>query len=137
MSFESPEIEKQEVAKERPRDESEAHDEANMLRVKLKEMVHHEPTAEDYAKALQAVEEMRQLAEEEPAFEKIVYRVSRIGHEFFQNAADGALLYLTFGIRPNEKDATARQEMLDNSFVDAARRLEQLKAKAEAEARKG
>jgi hypothetical protein len=110
--------------------EDEAHAEANMLRVKLKEIVHREPTSEDYDKALQAVEEMKRLAEEEPAFAKVLHEAARIGNRYFQDAAEGLLWALTLGKRPDERDLLNREEFL-NMFEDAASQLEVLKKDAE------
>lgn len=107
----------------------EAHFEANMLRTKLRELIDREPTAEDYDKALQAVEETKRFAEEEPEFDKILYRLLRIGNKYFNDAADGLLWLVTLGNRPNHLDQISREDSL-KMFDDAAARLEELRAKA-------
>lgn len=106
-----------------------------MLRAKLGELFDREPTAEDYDKALKAVEEIKQLAEEEPQFDKLLYELLRIGNKYFNDAADGLLWILTFGARPNELDKINREDSLQ-MFHDAATRLEHLKRKAEIESEK-
>jgi hypothetical protein len=106
--------------------------ESRMLRVKLAELVGREPTTEDYDKALQAVEEVKQLAEGEPQFDKLLYELLRIGNKYFNDAADGLLWIFTLGARPNELDKVNREDSLE-MFRDAAARLEDLKRKAEIE----
>ena len=82
--------------------EEEAHEEANMLRAKigispesgkvegLDLRQDREPTAEDYDKAVEAVEELRQIAEQEPNGVKILEKV---------NDAVGSLIKIpTFGV---------------------------------------
>ena len=110
-------------------EESAAHDEARMLKTKLQEIVNHEPTAEDYEKARQAVEEIKELASEEPAFDRIVFRAFQIGNKYFNNAADGLLWMMTIGARPDESDK-ANDSFYLHRFDDASSRLRQLKEQA-------
>lgn len=128
MSFEKREA----VEKPEPLDEDEAHLEANMLRVRLREIVGHEPTADDYEKAFRAVEEVKRLAEEEPHFDKILFKVARIGNKYFNDTADGLLWILSLGRRPNEQDKDVRAHSL-RMFEDASVQLETLRRKAESE----
>jgi hypothetical protein len=111
-------------------DEASAHDEAKMLKVKLAEIVNREPIAEDYEKALQAVEDIKRYASEEPTFDKIVFRVFQIGNKYFNNSADGLLWLLTLGARPDEGDKASADWQL-HRFDDASARLQQLKEQAE------
>ena len=76
--------------------EEEAHNEANILRARMK-VSHHsgtiekkvgrscnievEPTAEDYDQALKEIENLRQLAEEEPGAMKMLHEIGRIAHK--------------------------------------------------------
>ncbi|MDO8574567.1 MAG: hypothetical protein Q7R86_02980 [bacterium] len=101
MKFEQPpgsvpENESEEL-KDTRLNEGEAHDEANMLRAKMdvnpylgtvkKEASNYygykwkaevEPTAEDYDKALEAIQELKEAAEKEPGVMKVLYQLGRI-----------------------------------------------------------
>ncbi|MGC1684863.1 MAG: hypothetical protein WA734_04535 [Candidatus Acidiferrales bacterium] len=110
--------------------EAEAREDGDMLRAKLKEMVGHEPTAEDYDRALQAVEEMKKLAEEEPQFDRIFFKMMRIGNKYFQGMADGLLSLLSMDKRPNESDLENRNWHL-HMFEDATSRLQELRISTE------
>ena len=131
MSFESP----RSAGYPEPLPDDVAHVEANMVRTKLRELVDHEPTARDYDRALLAIEEMRQLAEEEPQFDKILNKLFRIGNKYFNEAADSLLWLATLGARPDESDRSFREHTLQ-MFHDAAGRLDELKKKAETESQK-
>lgn len=105
-------------------DSEEAQVEANMLRVKLKEVVGHEPTAEDYDKALAAVEEMKEAAAKEPEFDKHFFQVLQIGSKYFDKGIDALVKVITLGKLPIEGDRR-------NMFEDAELRLKQLREQAE------
>ncbi len=62
-------------------DEKEALALASLMEAHLKEKgVRRPPTAEDYAQALEAVEELRKAAEEETDAKKMLFRAGRILH---------------------------------------------------------
>lgn len=113
-------------------EEPEAQLEANMVKMKLAQMIRHEPTAADYDRALQAVEEIKRLAEEEPQFDKIALRIAQIGNKYFNDVADGLLWIFTLGRLPDERTRQGR-EMSLHAFDDAQARLEQLRRQAELE----
>ena len=98
-----------------------------MVRLKVQEIVGHEPTAEDYTHALQAVEEMRELAANEPDFDKIVGKMFQIGNKYFQQGVGGFVRILSLGRRPDPQVSDWHLHMFD----DAQARLEQLKKEAE------
>jgi hypothetical protein len=108
----------------------EAQMEANMVRVRLKEAIGHEPTGEDYDNALRAVEEIKELAANESEFDKNFFHVLQIGNKYFQGAADVLLKVITLGKRPNESDVE-NVEYHRHMFDDAETNLRQLKEKAE------
>lgn len=119
-----------EVGKRERLNQGDAHNEANLLKAKLAEMLKREPNSEDYQKAFDAVEEMRRVASEEPNFDKIVFKIFQIGNRYFNNAADGLLWVLTLGERPDQSDEANREWHL-RRFDDASSRLRELGAEAE------
>jgi hypothetical protein len=90
------------VENPRPVSEEEAHDEANMLRTKIgvspksgkveepDMRQDREPTAEDYDRALAAVDELKRIAEEEPNGLKLLEKAN--------SAVDSLLKIPTFGV---------------------------------------
>ena len=117
MSFEHP------ANKDSARMElAEAQMEANMMRVKMKEIVDHEPTSEDYDKALQTVEEMKEAAANESDADKAFFKMMQIGNKYFTK------LILGEGTTPKDKEWTKH---LMHMFDDAEASLNQLKKEAE------
>lgn len=109
----------------------EAQLEANMMRVKLKEMLKHEPTAEDYDQALRAVEEMKELAANEPEFDKIFLKLMQIGNKYFQKVPEGLVWLLRLGNYPKDQIDVEVREFHLHMFDDAVAKLNHLKEKAE------
>lgn len=108
----------------------EGQEEAALLRAWLKESTGHEPTAQDYDHALHAVEEIKQLAEIEPAFDKVLFRIAQIGNKYFQGATDVLFRVIMLGKRPNESDRV-NSEHHYHMFDDAVADLRHLKERAE------
>jgi hypothetical protein len=126
--------------------EEEAHEEANMVRAKIGvspesgkvelrgegpvQREDREPTAEDYDKALAAVEELKRVAEEEPNALKILNRVS--------NAVETLVRIPGFGVaflmRLSHALAVLTEALAE--FDDAESQLRRLKAKGEQFGRK-
>ena len=75
---------------------------------------------------------MKQLAEEEPDFAKVLHETARIGNKYFEDATDGLLWILTLGKRPNQQDVLDRERSL-RMFEDAAEQLKALKEQAESD----
>jgi hypothetical protein len=101
--------------------------EANMMRVKLKEVVGHEPTKEDYDKALQMVEELKKSAANESDAERAFIKMVQVGDRFFGEAAEILIRAITFGAKPDGGTSQARMHVLDNY----QQRFEKLKSDAE------
>lgn len=90
------------------------------------------PTAEDYDRALTAVEEMKKLAIEEPAGEKIEMKLDRIAEQIRW----GAELLLTLGFTvPAAKEAEhwerVGHRLTMEQLSSAEEKLRQLKEKAQ------
>jgi hypothetical protein len=112
---------------EAPMDRDEAQLEADMLRIKVQEMVGHEPTAEDYDRALQAIEEMREKAANEPEFS--AQEMLRIGSKYFEKGLDTFGKIISFGRLNDPELHERRMHMYD--FDSARAALEHLKEKVE------
>ncbi len=128
--------------------EEEAHEEANMLRASLginpesgkiiretrgflpwqKHFEHLEPTAEDYDRALESVQELRKLSEEEPEVEKALYKVGRVIQRGGQ-ILNLALVSVGFIIGPPRHfaDFLDYQRANRQKLADAEKRLQDLK----------
>ncbi len=121
----------------------EAHEEANMMNVKLgvdtyfggmREKNGRKPTAEDYDKALEVVEQMKKMAEEEPLTEKVFSKISRlavkvgfgIAEVFVVMAAPGAAMVTGTATKLEYK----KEDVL-KKLEDASTKLRELKAEAE------
>ena len=140
------------IEKPEPLSEEAAHEEANMVRAKLGVSPEtgkiegldmredHEPTAEDYDKALAAVEELKRIAEEEPASLKVMAKVSN-AMEMLVRIPGLGVMFLTrvshalIGPEPGgPKERWKRNEVLTDlvkEFDDAESQLRRLKAKGE------
>ncbi|MDP2598688.1 MAG: hypothetical protein Q8P49_02570 [Candidatus Liptonbacteria bacterium] len=109
----------------------EARLEANMIRVKLKEALKHEPTAEDYDKALAMIEEMKIEALTEPESDEAdqtIFRLMQIGQKYFDKGVEGLVRLLSFGLAKGDPNfAKRRAEIWD----DAETKLNRLKEEAE------
>lgn len=109
----------------------EAQQEANMMRVKIAEMIGHEPTAEDYENALTAVEEMKDAAENETETdnEKRAIKVLQVGAKYWSKGID--LLYKTITLGLGKQKIEEDDDAYLHMFDTAKQRLELLKKKAE------
>jgi hypothetical protein len=141
--------------------EEEAHEEANMVRAKIGvspesgkvelrgegpvQREDREPTAEDYDKALAAVEELKRVAEEEPNALKILNRVSNAVETLVRIPGFGVaflmrLSHALAGVEPGgPKERWKRSAVLTEAlaeFDDAESQLRRLKAKGEQFGRK-
>ncbi len=109
----------------------EARLEANMMRIKLKEALEHEPTAEDYDRALAMVEEMKREAFTESKRsegDKAFFKLVQIGQKYFDKGIDGFVRLLSLGfVKSDPNSLKERVEFWD----DAETKLNRLKAKAE------
>ena len=114
-----------------------AQESANMMKTKLEmdedgminsEKEYREPTAEDYEAALQAVEEMEQLAEHEPAAEKMVMLMGRVA----ERTRDGAMVLLRTFAMPwgGSAKAEATHASIMERLTDASKKLKDLKDEA-------
>lgn len=127
--------------------EDEARKEASMLRAKMDvnpawgtirkedpryrgEFDEVEPTAEDYDKAFEAIEELKKAAEEEPVTMKVLYKLGRIAHK---SALAVPIMLMAFGdlLPPssggNSSLREANEEFLSTKvFEDAAARLRKM-----------
>ena len=126
MSFENPKNEN-----DGRMELEEAQTEANMIRVKMKEMVDHEPTAEDYDNALMAVEEMKELAASESNSEKVFFKLMQIGNKYFQKVPDGLVWLLRLGNYPRDQRDVEVREFHLHMFDDAEASLKKLKEEAD------
>jgi hypothetical protein len=126
---------------EKPLSKDEAHDEANMMNVKLKvdprfgdirEKHGEKPTAEDYDKALEIVEQMKKMAEEEPLTEKVFSGMSRLAVKAGFGTAEvfGAMAGIGGASGPAEMIDQKKIKVLEN-LEDASTKLKKLKAEAE------
>ena len=96
-------------------------------------------TAEDYDRALKTVEELRQLAEEEPDVLKALFKIARIANRSIEGVSYVlSVLFVDIprniingqaGAIPKEK-AISHEEMM-HRFEDAAFKLNELKKHAE------
>jgi hypothetical protein len=145
------------VEKFRPMSEEEAHEEANMLRARLgvspesgkvegpDQREDRQPTAEDYDKALAAVEELKRVAEEEPNALKILNRMTNAMEALIRIPGFGVafLARLSHALAGSEpggpKERWKRSAALTDAlaeFDDAESQLRRLKAKGERFGRK-
>lgn len=136
----------------RPTGAEEAHTEANMLRAKIgvspesgrvqgpDQREDREPTPEDYDKALEAVEDLKRLAAEEPNALKILNRVSNAAELLLRIPGFGVafLMRVSHALAGPEsggpKERWKRSAVLTDAmteFDDAASQLRRLKAKGE------
>ena len=132
--------------------EEEAHEEANALRAKigvspesgkvegLDQREDREVTAEDYDKALAAVEELKRLTEEEPNAVKILNRVSNAAEMLLRIPGFGVMFlarvsHALIGPEPGGPgERWRRNEVLTSlmtEFDDAESQLRRLKTKGE------
>ena len=109
----------------------EARLEANMIRVKLKEILKREPTAEDYGNAYLAVEEMKDLAIKEPLSELMFFKLVQIGNKYFHGAAEGLVRLLTLGSRQPDGKWSELNESYLHRFDDAMAKFQYLVNRAE------
>jgi len=125
---------------EKPLSKDEAHDEANMMNVLLKvdpwfggmrEKHGKKPTAEDYDKALEVVEQMKKMAEEEPLTEKALAQVARLAVKGGLGTAEVFAAMSGVGIHgPAEIIYQKKLKVLEN-LEDASIKFKKLKAEAE------
>lgn len=104
-----------------------AQEEANMLQVKLRKWASRELTAKDYDQALEAVEEMKRLAEAEPASLALLNSLVRIAEKA------GFGLMMALGSIGNPHGALAANQWKEEAikkFEDAKFRLKELKKDA-------
>ena len=127
----------------------EAQEEANMLRTKIgiapetgkkedhdqsyvREMFGHdigeEPSPEDYDHALEAVEEMKRLSEEEPKGEKLMNELKRIASK---TKITGIVLINLFAIAGGSGSFELSHQRRMQELEDASQRLKDLKKEAE------
>lgn len=138
MNFEEP---KMEIKK--PLSKNEAHDEANMMNVKLAEepdwynkvkRVNGEqkwsPKAEDYDRALEVVEEVKKMVEEEPLTEKVLTNIARLAVKSSFGVAEvfAAMAGISGVSGPAEMIYQKKIKILEN-LDDASKKLSDLKAK--------
>ncbi len=144
MKFEQPPIEKEGLPEsttirkgaeapytgEKRLSPEEASLEANMMRIKLKEVLDREPTSEDYDNALKMVEEMKVAAliekrtDGEAAFLKLV----QIGDKYFNKGVEKLVRLFSLGfVKSDPKFIQEREEFWD----DAETKLNRLKQQAE------
>ena len=105
------ELQNRETGEERLSPE-EAQHEADMIRVKLKEALKHEPTLKDYRNAYKAVEEMKGAAFGEPVGEYLFFKLLQIGNKYFQGAAEGIESSLGQKPKSDEKVKAMRESSL-------------------------
>jgi hypothetical protein len=106
----------------------EAQEEAGMMKVRLAEIVGHEPTSEDYDKALEVVEEMKAAAENETDFDKALIAVNRVGIKYYAGPiVDIFVRAVTLGKFNVTHWAQGRGDIFDS----AEKKLEKLKQAAE------
>jgi len=132
--------------------EEEAHEEANVLRAKIgvspeggkvegpDQREDREATAEDYDKAMTAVEELKRMAEEEPNALKILNRVTNAAETLVRIPGFGVAFLMRLshalagpepgGPKERWKRSAALTEALAE-FDDAASQLRRLKAKGD------
>lgn len=103
-----------------------AQEEANMMRVKLKEIIGHEPTVADYDKALQAIEEMKEAAANETDGQRAFLKAVEAGNKYFQKGVEALYKTITLGM-----DKRQHGDEHLHMFDSAHTRLELLKAEAE------
>lgn len=113
-----------------PLGETEAYDEASLLRAKLREIVNRDPTVEDYDNALQAVDELKRLAESEPEFDKMFLRIMQIGNRYLHVGIDGLLSLVAPGTKRNSAKLST-EDWHVHMFDDASSRLKDLRDEAE------
>jgi len=120
--------------------EAEAHEEANMMRVKLgvdPEFGWKEngrmPTAEDYDRALKVVEKMKRMAEKEPLTKKVLIELARLATKSAFGLYKG-FAFIASGPWAGDiaaREAGREEEGVLNKLDDAASDLRKLKAEAE------
>jgi len=145
--------EREEHADWHPLSESEAHDEANMMRAKMGIRPHRKgtildteteprtlfeehrkavyggidrkPTQEDYDKAFQVIEQLKEAAASETDFQKIAYKLLRGANRAVQDLllAGGVIGSLGYNARDFFK---WRKEALATRFQDAEKKLRDL-----------
>jgi hypothetical protein len=113
-----------------PLGETEAHDEANLLRAKLREIVNRDPTPEDYDNALRAVNELKRLAENEPEFERIFLRMIQVANKYLHIGIDRLMSLLAPEIEEDPANISTK-DWHTHMFDDASSRLKNLKDEAE------
>lgn len=133
MSFENPTNTSPSESEEQRLDLEHAQEEANMMH---RERIDREgyphagdkaPTAEDYQQAFEAVEEIRRLAEEEPASEKMLLLIAQKVQEM---KTSGRLLLEAMkmvGIFGGDREADNRHEAMMERLKTAGQRLKELK----------
>ena len=122
--------------------EAEAHDEANMIRgnVKLEgniwgEHGAREATAEDYETAARAIDELKEMVENEPAAEKVLYALARIGQtsgkvlSLIMISIGDVLSGNTMAMKSGTATMSNRFEETKTKFWDAARKLREAEKK--------
>jgi hypothetical protein len=125
-----------------PLSKNDAKDEANMMESKLgvmpdfygymRESKRGKPTAEDYDKALEVVEEIKKMAEEEPLTKKILTEIARLAVKSSLGVAEvfAAMAGISGVSGPAEIIYQKKIKVLE-SLEDASTKLKGLKAEAE------
>lgn len=136
MNFENPA-----ASEENRMDSNEAHEEANLIRAKAgvspetakmpdpEDGFMRKATPEDYDEALKVVEEMKQLAEDEPAAEKMMMLIGRVA----ERTRDGAMVLLRTFAMPWGGDSKAEKthDAIMARLTDASKEISDLKHKAD------
>lgn len=113
---------------EKPIGFEEAREEANMMKVKLKEIIGHELTVEDYDKALKMVEEMKNAAANQSEASKNFWELWQDGSRIMDKSAQVLAYILSLGkIKMDNKSIEEDVKIWD----DAESKLNRLKREAE------
>lgn len=121
-------LSEQEVGQE-PLENTDAQEKANMMRTILAKELKHEPTAEDYNNALQAVEELEKRAKLEPNWEKNFFNLVRSSTRAVEFTADTLLRIITLNKFPFPEDRGESPNI--QTLSDAAYQLKKLKEEAQ------
>ena len=123
--------------------EEAAHEEANMMRAQVRmEDKKEQLTAEDYEQALEAVLELKRLAEEEPTTVKVLYEAARVAR--YMGAGFGNLFADIYESLKSSVTGDKKPPMrfdspfdpLSKTLDDAAEKLRVLKDQAEFQPRR-
>ncbi|MCX6763903.1 MAG: hypothetical protein NTZ97_04220, partial [Candidatus Moranbacteria bacterium] len=115
------------LSKKEARENEEAHDLANMMKVELGAIPAYEKylkptTAEEYDKALEVVEEIKRMAEEEPLTQKVLYEIARLAVKSSYGVAE--VLAALPESNPNLKYGETMLWKIDNNKTELLKKLE-------------